>query len=153
MKLTADNLNEVLKYVMFKEDEVKMVNGKPVTTVEPVVVVGIVNSFGFHPGRLHERVRDVRTMLTELPRDFFVGGGGGWTFLNLCMKADGTQWTGLHAQQEALACLAIGLGLGQWVPEDRQLWNATPPRGAGVPYVQFDLGGKDRSATEASSGA
>lgn len=136
MELTSDNVQKVCKDVLYRDDEVKMVNGEPVYTVEPVIVPGVVNAYGFHPSRLKSHARDIRTMLLQLPSPFFVATGGGWTFLNMCQRDDGVQWTGLHLVQEQLGCLAVGLGMASWVPADRKLWGAMP---GGVPYFQIDL--------------
>jgi hypothetical protein len=133
MKLLADNVEEVFKDCLFKDSELDK-DKKPKVT--PVIVTGIVNNYGVHPDRLHGHARDVRTMLAQLPKEFFVTSGGGWSFLNLCMRADGEQWTGLHQTQERLACLAIGLGMASWLPDGREFWKAFP---GGVPYVQINL--------------
>lgn len=134
MQLLADNVEKILIDCLFKDDELDE-NNKP--KIEPVVVTGIVNAYAFHPARLHSHARDVRTMLTQLPDNFHQNIGGGWSFLNMCMRSDGEQWTGLHQTQEHLAVLAIGLGMGSWLPPDRKMWGSFP---GSVPYFIVNLG-------------
>lgn len=136
MELTSDNVQAICKDVLYKDSEIKMVDGEPVYSVEPVIVPGVVNAYGFHPQRLQSHARDIRTMLLQLPSTFFVSIGGGWSFLNLCVREDGFQWTGLHQVQEQLCCMGIALGMATWVPNDRKLWGAMP---GNVPYFQIDL--------------
>jgi len=122
MELTASNVEAVLVDCLFREDEVVDLAGA-------TEAAGIVNRYAFHPQRLESHREDVHSMLHQLPDEFI--NGGGWTFLNMCMRADGEQWTGLHRTQEHLACMAIALGLGAWVPEQRELWEVFP---GSVPY-------------------
>jgi len=120
MELTSANVEKVIQDCLFRDDEV---------LVDAVEAEGIVNKYAFHPQRLESHREDVRSMLYQLPEEFIKGGG--WTFLNMCMRADGVQWTGLHRTQQHLACMAIALKLGLWFPSERDLWNIFP---GGVPY-------------------
>ena len=124
MILTSANVEAVFIDCLFRDGEV--IDGA-------VPAVGVLHTFGFHPERLESHRADVESMLAELPTNFRVSGGGGWSFLNLCVRADGVQWTGLHKVQEELVALAIGLGLGSLMP-GRELWPAMP---GGLPYFQI----------------
>lgn len=120
MELTSANVEAVITDCLFRDEE---------ELLDPTEVSGIVNKYAFHTERLQSHREDVKSMLHQLPDEFI--NGGGWSFLNMCMTADGEQWTGLHLRQENLACMAIALGLGYWVPVQRELWSAFP---GGVPY-------------------
>lgn len=133
MKLTAENVQAVTADCLYRDDEIDA-NGD--FKVAPVYVEGIVNKYGFHPERLHSHARDVRTMLTDLPSEFYASIGGGWSFLNLCMRTNHSMWTGLHRDQEFLACLAIGLGLASWFPNEREHWAKLP---GSIPYFIVNL--------------
>jgi hypothetical protein len=100
-KLTSHRVHEVVMDCLFKE-------GEP--TEPHVRVEGIVQNFGFHPGRLAEHRSEVQEWISQLPKEFLKSGGGGWSFLNLCNTADGEQW-GEHPDMQALCVLAIGLQL------------------------------------------
>lgn len=105
------------------------------------VIEGIVNTYAFRPGKAEEHYDELLKMVNELPGEFIKaseGGKGGWTFLNLCMRADGEQWTDLHLVQERFACLCIAAGLASWVGPP-ELWQAMP---GGVPFICFDPKGK-----------
>ncbi len=85
-----------------------------------IVAPGILNDYVFDPARLDERHEDVHALLLQLPEQFQVEHGGGWSFLNMCVRADGEQWTGLHAEQEALMCL--GAAAGWLIVQPRHQW-------------------------------
>lgn len=69
-------------------------------------------------------------MLSELPDQFMLSKGGGWSFLNVPFTKDEKFW-GEQPDAECLICLGIGLNLAQFqLP--RFLWAAFP---GGVPYV------------------
>lgn len=98
-----------------------------------VIVQGIVRVFAFHPERLAAQRAAVERWIDALPPEFHERGGGGMSFLNLCMDRAGVQWTGLHVMQEALLALAMGLGLASYCLP-REYWAAMP---GGMPYVVF----------------
>src|SRR5262249_49496804 len=102
--------------------------------VEPLAVEGIVATFGFHPERIEAHRSEVLVFLSEVSPDFLSTGGGGMSFLNLCMDRHGHQW-GEHRNMEQLVCLPIGLKLGSYLMP-RDLWSAFP---GGMPYVCFTL--------------
>lgn len=99
-----------------------------------VEVPCITATFGFHPGRLLQYRNDIAAQLAGLPREFRKQSGGGWSFLNACMTAEGEQW-GEHHDMEMLFALGIAAGLARWcLPHED--WHALP---GGVPYVVIDL--------------
>jgi hypothetical protein len=131
MKLTAQNVNDTILSVLYKDDEV--VDDR--APEGAVIVTGLVNNFGFHPERLEAVREDVQSMVEQLPENFFKDKGGGWSFLNMCNRNDGELWTGEHRVMEALLALAMGLGMAAYAMP-RDIWPTLP---GGVPYVVFDL--------------
>ena len=126
----AGKIETIFLDCLYKPEEID--NGK--TPQDAILVQGIVRDFGFHPQRLQSHKEEVRLLLTEMPKEFHRQGGGGWTFLNLCMDKNGNQW-GEHLNMEQLVVLAIGCGLGKYqLPKD--LWVSLP---GGMPYVVFDV--------------
>ncbi len=123
-ELTADNVNWAFRDSLFQD-------GEP--NKKYIKVEGIMDSFGFHPERLESHRLEVLDWISQLPPEFLKSGGGGWSFLNLCNRADGQQWADDHKTMQALCCLAIGLDLGRWLLL-RDFWSAFP---GGMPYVQF----------------
>lgn len=99
-----------------------------------IIVEGIINSYAFDREKIEAHRNGIRDMLAELPAEFKKSGGGGWSFLNACMRADGQQWTGLHQQQERLFALGIAAGLASWLMP-REMWDVLP---GGMPYVQVE---------------
>lgn len=140
MELTSDNVTEVTKACLYQDGEVTSEDEIPEGSV---VVAGILNSFAFHPERLESHREDVRSMLNQLPGEFI--DGGGWSFLNMCLRKDGEQWTGLHLVQERLAALIIGLGYGAWFPPTRDSWGVMP---GGLPYLVVSKEAKDAQSQE-----
>lgn len=125
MELTDDNVQNVFIDCLFNEDE---------NTDDMIKVEGIINIFGFHPKRLESHRDDVMSMLKQLPEEFMASTGGGWSFLNACMRKDGVQWTGLHRSQEQLFVLGIGLGIAEYLLS-RDMWKLFP---GSVPYVRVN---------------
>lgn len=121
IKLTAKNVERVAIDCLFRLGE---------ATEPRVEVEGITNKFGFHPDRLRSHKEEIKAMLEQLPDDFKISHGGGMTFLNACMTKSGEQW-GEHRDMEMLFCLAIGVGLAEWLLP-RDTWEALP---GSMPYV------------------
>jgi hypothetical protein len=115
---------------LYTEKELK---GKHEPPPEAVVVEGVVNTFGLHPERLEAHRDEIVEMVGELPTEF-LDIGGGWSFLNLPIRKDDSQW-GEQSDAEALFVLAAGLGLAE-VQLPRSMWHSLP---GGVPYVIFHL--------------
>lgn len=92
---------------------------------------GIGARFHFHPERLGRRAAEIRALLRELPDEFQLRGGGGWSFLNACQDRHGTLWTGSHSHVEVLLCLGVAIGAARWMMP-RDLWPSLP---GGMPYV------------------
>lgn len=118
---------------LFSPEE--FVDGKPPPELEPVVAEGIVQTVGFHPGRIAAAKEKVAGFITKIATDEFLKSkGGGFSFLNLCNDREGKQWTNLHRTMEQLVQLAIGTGLGGYCAP-RPLWEILP---GGMPYVWFE---------------
>lgn len=124
MDLTSDNVQAIIGDCM-GEDE---------NNPDGIKVEGIVNNYWLDKTKLESHRDEIRSMIEDVPTEFLAKGGGGWSFLNLCMTAGGIQWTGLHLMQERLYVLAAGLGMAKFqLP--RALWSALP---GSVPYIVFD---------------
>jgi hypothetical protein len=125
MELTAQNVNQLFLYLLFNDGE---------DTTSAVIAHGCVHNIGFHPGRLSEKRADILDMLSQLPIEFQKSGGGGYTFLNACLTANGDQW---GDQQVADQLLVMGIASRYAaILLPRELWSSLP---GGVPYfVVFD---------------
>ena len=89
----------------------------------------------FHPARIDAARADIKTLADEIvPDEFRASGGGGMSFLRLCVDRTGAQW-GEHKNMQELVCLCIAAGLASY-PMSREYWNILP---GGMPYVMFDL--------------
>ena len=96
-------------------------------------VEGIRNgSFWFYESELVRHQANITAMLMQLPEAFHQTKGGGWSFLNLCQRADGVQWADEHVIMEFLVALGMAVGKIAWLFEDRELWQVMP---GGMPYV------------------
>lgn len=124
MTLTANNVHETFIACLFGD-------GEP--TESAVIVEGICGKFGFDPVRLEKHKQAIGEMLSMLPDGFKVNKGGGMSFLNACVTADGTHW-GEHRSMEQL--FALGLATGHaTLCLPRQMWEALP---GGMPYYSID---------------
>lgn len=131
-KTKAARVNEIVLDCLFRDAELE--EGRPPPNA--IVVEGIVRRMGFHPGRLAQNTPKILELIKEIVADPFLvpenGGGGGWSFLNLCVDRAGEQW-GEHRDMEDFFLLAAACGLaGGCTP--RALWGILP---GGVPYLWF----------------
>jgi hypothetical protein len=132
MELTAQNVNDVFMFCMFKDDEVAKVKGPE----DFVLGDGVMVRVGFHPERLQQSKENVRELLSHLSSDFMTteGGGKGSSFLNACMTKTGVQW-GEHKNVDELLMLGLALGfINYCLP--REKWNFFP---GGMPYFAVTL--------------
>jgi hypothetical protein len=137
--LTADLVEKVYAACLYSDEETAGWDGTAETLPEGTIITdGILNQTGFHPGRIEENREVIWDMLAELPLNFrptIEGGGGGWSFLNACMREDGEQWTGLHQTQDRLFQLGMAIGAVKYALP-RAMWAALP---GGMPYLTVSL--------------
>lgn len=137
--LTADRVEQLTKACLYADDEWPGAVTRDNAPEGAVFAEGILHTFAFNPDKLAEHKVEIGELLAELPTEFQMSGGGGWTFLNACMDRHGNQWTGLHLTMERLFCLGIATGQARWqLP--REMWPALP---GGMPYVSV---GETRAA-------
>jgi hypothetical protein len=144
MTIDAGRLEDIIRDCLLTEAEVAELGHDPDLDVEHymalpeserpfIAIEGIVNSYVFSPGALDTHRDEVREMLDQLPDNFRVTGGGGWSFLNMCQTSDGELW-GEHRNVEQLAVLAIALKLGKWALP-KSMWPMLPGQ---MPYFIYD---------------
>lgn len=131
-KSKAARITEIIKDCLFKDKEIA--DGKPPSNA--IIVEGIVQTMGFHPARIAQNTSKVIELIREVVTDEFLvaenGGGGGMSFLHLCVDRSGEQW-GEHRNMEELYLLAAAAGLaGLCAP--RAMWEMLP---GGMPYLWF----------------
>lgn len=125
--LTTAAVQEITKRVLFKDDEIT--DGKP--PANAVIVDGLVNKFAFHPERVAAAKKEIDVLLNELPDNFHLSKGGGWSFLNAFEDKHGNHW-GEHRDMETLICLGIAVGSAAWL--GREVMISLP---GGVPYFEI----------------
>lgn len=121
----ADKVHETIKACLLQEGD---------DASRAIVIKGIVREFYFDRTRLADQRPVIKELLTGLPKEFYKDAGGGWTFLNLCVDAEGTQWA---EQPTAEALVAMGLAtdlVSFQLP--REFWSSLP---GGVPYLMINL--------------
>lgn len=136
----ADQVDNCMKDCLYKEEELLQDPRRP--PADAIIVEGIMNTFAFHPNRLETHRGELRRILCGFPDEFYIDGGGGWSFLNFCMTKDGDQW-GEHYNMEQLMCLGIALRLVKY-NMDRSFWNVMP---GGMPYFTICIPLADRQLT------
>lgn len=120
MKLTAQNVESVLTDCLFKDGE---------DTTNYVKAECVMMKIGFNPERLEGHKENIEKMLKQLPKEFMKDGGGGYSFLNACVTAEGEEWGG-HSDIDNLLCLGIAAGKAK-IQLPREMWSAFP---GGMPY-------------------
>lgn len=124
MKLTSENVEAIFKDCLAESA------GKATQ-----IISGVIIRAGFNRDKVTANRDNILSMLSYLPKEFHALKGGGWTFLNLCVDADGTWWTDLHQMCDKLLTLGIAIGAVKFVFQ-RGLWQCFP---GGMPYVVVDI--------------
>jgi len=125
----ADEVHRIFTDCLFRDEE--LVGGKP--NVAPVVAPGLIHPVGFHPDRVAAHRNDIAELLEGFSNEFYADGGGGMSFLNFCLLADGTHWAE-HITMEQLCQLGEAIGMVSY-PMPREFWDALP---GGMPYIVID---------------
>ena len=121
MKLTAQNVHDIFMLCLFKDGE---------NTDNHIIGEGVMMKVGFHPERLKAAEPQIAEMLNDLPDSFKATGGGGMSFLNMCVDKNDNQW-GEHENIDQLICLGIATGKLQYLmPRDK--WSLLP---GSMPYL------------------
>jgi hypothetical protein len=123
-ELTVESVNEIIEHCM--------IGAVTAPVTRAILSQGIVNAFVFDPDKIEEQQEQIRQLLSQLPENFELEVGGGWSFLNLCMRRDDEQWTGEQRLSEALMCLGLAAGWAVTAPSNRKTWASMP---GGMPYV------------------
>ncbi|TXH09072.1 MAG: hypothetical protein E6R04_09335 [Spirochaetes bacterium] len=132
IELTAKNVESIMVYCLYKEDELKEAKTRPPEGC--IMVEAVIHKFGFHPDRVQEKAKDIEVLLRQLPEEFYATKGGGMSFLRACLRFDGEQW-GEHAEMEML--MALGMATKKvtcLMP--KELWGALP---GGMPYYRVEV--------------
>lgn len=123
MQLTAKNVDAVFKDCLTND------NG--------IVVKGVRIGARFNEAKVRQHEDDIFAMLMQLPEQFHRPGGGGWSFLNMCIDRNGIQWADFHQTCDALICLGLAIGAVDFLFKQRELWQCFP---GGMPYIViYDL--------------
>lgn len=121
--LTASAVRTIFLDCLFKAGE------EPLHSTA-VVAEGIIDKYGFHPGRLEGHKPAIMQLLMCLPDTFRESVGGGWSFLQACKDNQGNHW-GEHIDMEQLFSLGIATGQAEYLMK-REMWRVLP---GGVPYI------------------
>ncbi len=127
MELTAKNVYELLKECSLPH---------PVPAEDEIKTVG--HLLHFSRAKLEESRATIDELLAQLPAAFRAVGygpdaGGGWSFLNAPVRADGVHW-GEQRAVDLLLGLGLAIGSVEWgLP--RHLWHYLP---GGMPYFQIN---------------
>ena len=132
--LTATRVKALMLACLYDDSDIE--NGALKSTAPPVVKVHSVQmQVGFNSVKLAAATESIKATLKELAPDFHSDryvkkGGGGMTFLNMCVSADGDQW-GEHRNCDELVALGLAVGCVEF-PLERALWTSLP---GGMPYI------------------
>lgn len=129
MNLTSENVSNTFLACLYKDT--------PSLTPpdDALAITGITVTAWFDKKSLEEKKEDIKKLLDQLPEAFFVGKGGGWSFLNACDNRQGLLWTGEQRVMQELFLLGEAIGCVK-ACISRDMWPALP---GGVPYYVIDL--------------
>lgn len=99
-----------------------------------LIIEGIIRKFAFSPEKIALHKEEIRSLLDDMPAEFHIATGGGWSFLNLCNDRHGEQWTGMHRTMEELVALGEAAGMAKFLMP-RDMWSMFP---GGMPYIVFE---------------
>lgn len=100
-KLTGGKVEEIFTECLLKVEEQEKNATEDFTTAQ-----GITGTAFFSTEELNQKKKEINEMIDEL--DHIEEGN---SFLNLCIRKDGTQWTGLQSTVEKLMVLGFATGL------------------------------------------
>jgi hypothetical protein len=129
IELLPDNVEKTFRDCLFKDGEIE--NGSPKEPGKLVKCEVIMNNYGLNKDRVELHRQEIIEMLSQLPDQFQEKGGGGWSFLNMCNRKDGEQWTGLHSVMEELVALGMAIERVKF-QMPREMWGVLP---GGMPYL------------------
>jgi hypothetical protein len=98
--LTSDRVMEIFAECLQEENH---------ESRNQIKVEGIVTTAFFDLDILKNHTTEIVKMLNELPANFNINTGGGWSFLMACKDKNGIQWTGSHDVMEKLFMLGIAI--------------------------------------------
>lgn len=134
MKLTAENVKATMLACLYDDADVvdgKLREGAP----PPVTVRSVMMNVGLNSVKLEAQRDNIKALLNELPLEFHPApeGGGGMSFLRMCVTRDGEQW-GEHRNCDELLALGMAAGYCTFLME-RDLWKALP---GSMPYISVN---------------
>lgn len=121
--IIANNVEKVFFHCLYRKEE--LINGK--APEDAIVVEGILNKFGLHPGRVRSNREEIKDFVEMLPDTFKEG----WSFLKICFDKDGRQW-GEHRTAEQLVVLGLAAEYMEYLVP-KEMWSMLP---GGVPYIK-----------------
>jgi hypothetical protein len=133
--IDALDCNSASKINSHRVHELFLLLCEPSSVENTKVVKGIRGTWYLDRPTLEANRAEITEMLSQLPDQFKISSGGGWTFLNACNDREGNQWTGDHYRMEELLVMGMGLDLvGYLLPRD--FWVVLP---GGMPYLVVKL--------------
>lgn len=122
MRLTAKTVRDIFLDCLVGENAPD--------TAKVVAVEGITTKVVFSVEKVESHSDTIKALLDELPDTFFVGNGGGYSFMFMPMDKHRNQW-GEQINAQELMLLGIASGYMHYLLP-KEVWPALP---GGVPYV------------------
>ena len=117
-QLTAENVEKIFINCLATEPDISNITG-----------YGAMAEYQFDKKELNESKKIIISFLKQLPDEFQLSKGGGWSFLIACIDKEGNQW-GEHKHIEWLIALPNALDLIHFsLP--KEMWVLLPGK---MPY-------------------
>lgn len=107
MELTSENVQNLFKSCLYKKGE---------NETGTMVVKGLINDYKFKNSLIEENKVQIKELLLQLDPNFLKSSDSkGWSFLQVCTRKDGVQWTDLHIVMEALVVLGEEIPIQNYI--------------------------------------
>lgn len=121
MQLSSSNVELTFLSCLFEEGE---------DTSNHIHAHGVQMNVGFNPEKIEKYKPEIEAMLKELPDNFKLSIGGGWSFVNACINNKDEQWADSHKTMDQLLCLGLAAKMADF-SAPRTMWRSLP---GGMPY-------------------
>ncbi len=125
MTIDSGLVERIFLECLFKPEELLPGNLPP---EDAIIVTGVVNDFGFHPGRVALHKEQVVNWVNGLPIYQTCEGNAEdemVLFASACMDQDGFQWTDYHQRVEQLLSLGCAVGVLKLM-YPKEIWGMLP---------------------------
>lgn len=124
--INVDEVNKIFLFCLFTDEEeyIKAKENGNITMVN-----GININVGFNKEKVKIYEQEISNILDNLHPTFKEG----WSFLNLCLDKNSSEWTSLHKDMQELLLLGLAIDKLEFCIADKEFWKLMP---GNMPYIR-----------------